>query len=72
MDLIRTKNGDSNMLTFAYYVRPECEAKKFKGFYFIFVIKLASNYLFLNLFLDLKRGFQVSILLLELEQDSIF
>ena len=35
MELIRTNNGDNSMLRFTYFVRPECEAKKFRGSYLI-------------------------------------
>ena len=33
MELIRTcsPNGENEMLRFTYFVRPECEAKKFRG-----------------------------------------
>jgi hypothetical protein len=32
MELIRSSYGENNgMLRFTYYVRPECEAKKFRG-----------------------------------------
>ena len=31
MELIRNTNGDNSMLRFTYFVRPECEAKKFRG-----------------------------------------
>ncbi len=32
MELIRSNYGENNgMLRFTYYVRPECEAKKFRG-----------------------------------------
>lgn len=34
MKLIRSTNGDNNILRFTYYVKPEFEAKKFKGFFF--------------------------------------
>ena len=30
MELIRNSNNDNSMLRFTYYVRPECEAKKFR------------------------------------------
>ena len=47
MELIRT-GCDSNMLRFTYYVKPECEAKKFKGGYYLSFIK--NNCFFFVLF----------------------
>ena len=41
MELIRNNYGENNgMLRFTYYVRPECEAKKFRGFYRIEKLKI--------------------------------
>jgi len=34
MELIRNTNGDNSMLRFTYFVKPECEAKKFRGLSF--------------------------------------
>lgn len=31
MELIKNTSGDNSMLRFTYFVRPECEAKKFRG-----------------------------------------
>jgi len=35
MELIRNTSGDNSMLRFTYFVRPECEAKKFRGYIYL-------------------------------------